>query len=246
MSDKQRKNVLLRKKNNDNQIDVLYPITHSDNVVVDNGSLSDKLQTLDNLIGDIDLSDYTKTLSDGIKVLFDSITSIMNVLTTSKQGNIFIRECTLKTDDWVKNSNSGMFEASVTSTYITEEDIINIYFDASSINEVDRCGIENYYCSNGKFIIESSTQPTTNITFKYTLIKEFINGYIPESFQFYNCTTSKLDDGSILKTYDFGTLLRTENSDGSVTEVFTDMDGHKTTKITKTDTNGNIVETVTN
>lgn len=56
--------------------------------------------------------------------------------------------------------------------------------------------------------------------------------------------TKKNADGSILETYDFGTLLTTKNEDGSYTEVFTDNDGNSTTKTTVVSEDGTVTETV--
>ena len=240
-------NIKLQKKFKDRVRDV-YPVTHGDNVLLGNpGSelcLTDKMDSIDNILGKTDFSKYTPDISSGMKSLFESINSLVDALNNTKNGNILIRSATLSPDDWVEDSDKGIFKAALTSAYIKSNDVVNIYFDSTSIDEANRCGVETYYCSDGELVVKSTTKPTTNISFRYILIKNFTSNCIPESFEFYDCITTKNEDGSILKTYDFGTLLRTENADGSTTEVFTDLDGNTTTKITTVSDDGSITEIV--
>lgn len=241
-------NVRLTKKFEDRVFNV-YPETHSDLVLLGNPSnqisLTDKLNLIDNTLGNTDFSKYTSDMSSGMTTLFESVMKLMTAIQTTRNGNIFIREHTFTPEDWKENSDEGIFTATVESAYIKSTDIPDIYFDSESIEIVDACGVENYYCLDGRLVVESILQPEGDISFKYTLIKEITNASIPESFRFCNCITTKNDDGSILETYDFGTLLTSKNEDGSIiTEVFTDMDGNQTIKTTTILDDGSIEETV--
>lgn len=241
-------NVKLTKKFEDRVFNV-YPETHTDMVLLgklgSQISLTDKLNSIDNTLGNTDFSKYTSDMSSGMKTLFESVMNLMTAIQTTRNGNIFIREHTFTPEDWEENSDEGIFTATVESAYINSTDIPDIYFDSESIEIVDNCGVENYYCVDGKLVVESILKPEGNISFKYTLIKEITNASIPESFRFCNCVTTRNEDGSILETYDFGTLLTSKNEDGSIiTEVFTDMDGNKTTKTITTGDDGTITEVI--
>ena len=240
-------NIKLQKKFKD-RIRNVYPVTHGDNVLLGNpGSelcLTDKMDSIDNILGKTDFSKYTPDISSGMKSLFESINSLVDALNNTKNGNILIRSATLLPDDWVEDSDKGIFKTTLTSAYIKSNDVVNVYFDSTSIDEANRCGVETYYWSDGELVVKSTTKPTTNISFRYILIKNFTSNCIPESFEFYECITTKNEDGSILKTYDFGTLLITENVDGNTTEVFTDLDGNTTTKTTTVSDDGSITEIV--
>ena len=240
-------NIKMKKKFEDRIIDI-YPITHGDVVLVgsptNRTTLTNKLKTIDNTLGTTDFSSYTPDMSTGMKTLFETVLKLKNIIDSTKSGNIFIREHTFSPSDFIENSTTSKFEATITSSYIKETDIVNIYFESNSSDIADSCGFDTYYCLNGKLVVESKEKPTGDISFKYTLIKQVENSYIPESFRFYDCTTTTNADGSILKTYDFGTLLKRENDDGSITEIFTDMDGNTTTKITVTAEDGTVTETI--
>lgn len=241
-------NVRLTRKFADRVFNI-YPETHGDMVLIGNPSnqisLTDKLNSIDRTLGSTDFSKYTSDMSSGMKSLFESVMNLMSAIKTTRNGNIFIREHTFTPEDWIENPDEGIFIATVDSVYIKSTDIPNIYFDSESIEIVDKCGVDSYYCLDNKLIVESAIKPEGNVTFKYTLIKEITNAGIPESFRFYNCVTTKNEDGSVLETYDFGTLLTTTNEDGSIiTEVFTDMDGNKTTKTITTGDDGTITEVI--
>lgn len=119
-----------------------------------------------------------KNGQEPVKSVFDIWLSLGNTGTPQDfidslkgAGASIVKNVTIPTSAWVLSN--GIYKATVSNSIITTDSVVNVNFNAASINNAINSGVLGYTNSIiGGFEIYSNFLPTTDLVIDYVIISE--------------------------------------------------------------------------